>query len=254
MSSVSRIALSIDGHLARITLSAPERHNAITAGDAQTLAEYLDAVDADASVRVVVLESEPGPTFCSGAALDELQSGAMTPARFEALANRLAEARVPVVCALGGSVFGGGAELALCCDFRIGVRGMRMAVPAARIGVCYPLGGLRRFVAALDRSTAARVLLAGDELDAEELHGCGFLTHLVEPEELEAATTALAERLSRRAPLAVQAMKRIIAEVTEGSLDERAAAEAIERCAASADLAEGLAARREKREPRFRGE
>ena len=78
----------------------------------------------------------------------------------QTLTDRLAAVRVPVICALNGSVYGGGAEIALCCDFRIGVRGSRLAVPAARLGVCYPLGGLTRYVQRLGLATAERLLVA----------------------------------------------------------------------------------------------
>jgi enoyl-CoA hydratase/carnithine racemase len=244
--------LSIDGAVARIELARPEQHNAIEAEDVRRIQEHLEGVDAEPEVRVLVLTAN-GPTFCAGASLGQIETGEMSGALFETLADRLADVRVPTICALNGGAFGGGTELALCCDFRIGVVGSRASVPAAALGLCYPPGGLRRFVEALGLGVASRLLLAGEELDADELVSVGFLHLLVRPEDLEAATTTLAARLAAGAPLAVQGMKRILRQVARGEVDAKEASRLVAACATSADLREGLAARRERRDPDFRG-
>lgn len=247
------VRLELDPPVARIVLDAPERHNALTADDVASVRDHLERVDSEADVRVLVLTGAGPRTFCSGASLPQMESGEMTPELFETLTSTLAALRAPAICALNGSVYGGGAELALCCDFRIGVRGSRLAVPAARLGVCYPAGGLSRYVARLGLGAAQRILLAGEELEAEEMLRIGFLTELVDPRELGAATDRLAERLAAHAPLAVQAMKRILGDVAGGTPDATLAAELVRRCEASSDMREGLLARREGREPRFEG-
>lgn len=244
--------LSIEGHVARLTLQRPEQHNAIEAQDVASLRTHLATVQAHDVVRVLVLTGT-GTTFCAGASLPQIESGEMSGELFAALADDLAEVRVPTVCAMNGSAFGGGVELALCCDFRIGVTGSRVAVPAARLGLAYPLGGLRRYVAMLGVGVASRLLLAAEELDADELVRVGFLHWLVEPTELEATTRELADRLAGLAPLAVQSMKRILRDVAAGTLDEAAARALIETCASSQDFREGVRARRERRPPRFEG-
>jgi len=245
-------ALSVEGAVARITLGRPEQHNAIEAVDVDRIRAHLDRIDADPAVRALVLTAR-GPTFCAGASLRQIESGEMSGELFESFAERLAATRPPSICALNGSVYGGGTELALCCDFRIGVLGSRMEVPAARLGLCYPLGGLRRYVEALGPAVAGRLLLASEKLEADEMLDVGFLHLLVPREELDAAADALALRLASLAPLAVQGMKRIIRQVARGEVDEEEAKRIVAACAASEDLREGLAARRERRDPRFRG-
>jgi enoyl-CoA hydratase/carnithine racemase len=244
--------LSTDGAVARITLARPDQHNAIEVADIQRIRGYLAAVNADPAVRVLVLKGQ-GSTFCAGASLREIESGEMTGAIFETLTDDLAGVRVPTICALNGSAHGGGTELALCCDFRIGVLGSCMSVPAARLGLCYPLAGLRRYVEALGPGVATRLLLACEELEADEMLDVGFLYRLVPREELDGAVSALALRLASLAPLAMQAMKRIMRQIARGDVDEAEARRLVATCAASEDVREGLAARRERRMPEFRG-
>jgi enoyl-CoA hydratase/carnithine racemase len=245
--------LTIRDRVAWITLERPETHNALNAGDTERFRAHLAAVDADEHVRVLVVTGSGDATFCSGASLRDIESGAMTGETFEALADALAAVRVPSICALNGDAFGGGTELALCCDFRIGVFGSRMAVPAARLGICYPLGGLRRYVEALGLGVASRLLLASEELDAEEMTRAGFLHRLVSQKDLEPAADEMATHLAALAPLAVQAMKRILRGVARRTVDEEEARALIVHCAGSEDLQEGLRARRQGRDPEFRG-
>ena len=243
----------VDGAIARVTLDRPDQHNALHAADVTALRTFLDEVDADRDVRVLVLTGAGDQTFSSGASLPQMQTGEMSGEIFDTLTGRLARVRVPTVCALNGSVYGGGAELALCCDFRAGRRGMRLSVPAARLGVCYPIGGITRYVERLGLSSASRILLAAEEVEAEELLRIGYLTHLFAVEDFAAGVEALATRLASLAPLAVASMKELLLDVAAGRADPARARERVEACAASSDFEEGLRAWRERREPRFTG-
>jgi enoyl-CoA hydratase/carnithine racemase len=245
--------LSVDGTIARIVLDRPERHNALEAEELDRFRDHLAQVNAASEVRALVVTGAGSETFCSGASLDEVESGAMSGRVFETLTRDLAACRVPTICALNGSAYGGGTEIALCCDFRIGVSGMRMSVPAARLGVCYPASGLRRFVAAIGLSATRRVMLAGEALETEEMLDVGFLDWLVPADDLVSATEELADRLAGLAPLAVQAMKRVLASLRTGDLGDDEIAELVRRCQESEDLREGLRARREGRPAEFRG-
>jgi enoyl-CoA hydratase/carnithine racemase len=244
--------LTVEGAVARIALARPGQHNAIEAVDVDEMRAHLARVEADRTVRALIVTGH-GATFCAGASLPAIERGDMSGELFQTLTSSLDAVRVPSICALNGSAHGGGTELALCCDFRIGVLGSSMSVPAGRLGLCYPAGGLRRFVEALGPGVAKRLLLAGEELSAEEMLDVGFLHLLVPREELRSAADALASRLASQAPLAVQGMKRILRQIAGGDLDEEEAKRLVAACAASEDLREGLAARRERRPPEFRG-
>jgi enoyl-CoA hydratase len=251
--SPAGIRLDVRDAIARITLNRPDRHNAIEADDVSRFRSALDELEHNEHVRVLVLTGTGDDTFSSGASLHQIESGEMSGAIFDTLTDRLARVRVPSIAALNGSVYGGGAELALCCDFRVGVRGMRLSVPAARLGICYPIGGLTRYVERLGVSTANRILVAAEEMAGEELLRVGFLTHLVERGTFEQDVDALAERLASLAPLAVQSMKRLLLDISKGAVEGTEADRLIRRCADSSDLSEGLKAWREKRDPVFRG-
>jgi enoyl-CoA hydratase/carnithine racemase len=251
--SESGIRLHTDGHIARITLDRPEHHNALQAIDLAALMTALDQVEANGAIRAVIVTGSGDSTFCSGASLRQMESGEMNGEMFEALTDRLVAVRPPTICGLNGSVYGGGAELALSCDFRIGVSGSRLSVTAAKLGICYPLGGVRRYVQRLGIGTTNRILLAAEEFDADEMLRTGFLTELVAPEALMSTVEALAARIAGLAPLAVQAMKQLIRGVAEGAIDADEARRLIAECADSSDLREGLRAYHEDRSPDFEG-
>lgn len=247
------VRLDLDGPIATVTIDRPGKHNALGADDVAAFLAILDEIESTPA-RVVLLTGAGDRTFSAGAALDQMESGRMSGAIFETLTNRLADFFLPVVCSLNGDVYGGGVELALCCDFRVGEATTTVRVPAAKLGVCYPPGGITRYVRRLGPSTANRLLLAAEPISGEELYLFGYLTHLAPPGEVGARAMALADTLAGLAPLAVRSMKRLMLDAAAGTLDEEQANALIARCMDSEDLREGLAAWKEGREPDFRGE
>jgi enoyl-CoA hydratase/carnithine racemase len=247
------IELTIDENVARLTLNNPARHNALEHGDMLAFIAALDQVAADPRLRLLVITGRGEKSFCAGASLSQLDSGEFQSDVYEQLTAKLEALPLPTICALNGSVYGGGVEIALCCDFRIGLRGSRMFVPPARLGLCYPLTGLRRFVSRLGMATSKRLLVGGETLIAEEMWRVGFLDYLVDRQDLDSTLQALVDRLTGLAPLAVQAMKQLINQIGGGDYDASRAADLYQQCLNSQDLQEGLRANREKRLPRFRG-
>lgn len=140
------VLYSREGHIGRLTINVPERHNALGREQLVGMQQHLAAVAADRQVRVLVLSGAGDKTFCAGASLQELGAGEIGGDCFRATTAQLAALAVPTICALNGNVFGAGVELALSCDFRLGVEGSRMRVPAAAIGICYPSSGVQRLV------------------------------------------------------------------------------------------------------------
>jgi enoyl-CoA hydratase/carnithine racemase len=244
--------LDIDGGVARITLRRPQQANRLTVDDLDVLRGHLEAVDANAAVRVLVLAGE-GRHVCSGfdlGALGRVDAGA----RFGELADALEAARPITIARLHGGVYGGAADLALACDFRLGTPAVELFVPAARIGLHFYAGGLRRFVERAGLAVAKQVLLAGRTLDAPALRACGYLDELLpDTAALDAALATLTAELLAMAPLALLPMKRHLNAIAAGRLDAAGLAEDIRRARDSADLVEGQAAWAAKRPAKFEG-
>ena len=247
------IQYSRSGHIGRLLLNDPGRHNALGKEQLEAIQGHLRDLTRDEQVRVLIITGAGDKTFCAGASLQQLNSGEMRDDIFQETTEQIAELAIPTICALNGNVFGGGVELALSCDFRIGIEGTRMRVPAAAIGLCYPLGGIIRFVERLGVNTTKRILVASEELDAEAMLDIGLLDHLVLPAQLDKTAEELANHIAGLAPLAVRAMKSLIHQLSSGTLDPGHARQLVNDCVESEDLQEGFAAQREKRKPRFSG-
>jgi enoyl-CoA hydratase/carnithine racemase len=249
----SYIDYELSGSVGTLRIQREERHNALGAQELEEIEAVIATVGQDPEIRVLIVTGAGEKTFCAGAALEDLNSGRISPDRFQSVMHRLAELPLPTIARVNGNVFGGGTELALSCDFRIGVAGTRLRVPAGALGLCYPPGGIARFVAKLGANTARRMLVASETLTAEELFRLGFFDYLVERDALDERVEELALHIAGLAPLAVAAMKELVAQAETGAIDPDRASELVGRCANSDDLQEGFAAQKEKRTPRFAG-
>ena len=259
LSAPSSPILELAQDRAVIRLNRPRHRNRIERGDLDVLCELLTSVDRNPSLRVLVLTGA-GSTFCAGYDLGALKTEAAEaattapgPDLFERMVDQLEELRIPTICALNGSVYGGATDLALACDFRIGVEGMELGMPASRLGVHYYLSGLRRYVTRLGLGPAKRLFLTGVPMSADRLLEIGYLDEVVPPGGFAARVDALAVTLASRAPLAVQGMKQALNAVARGTADAAEVDAAVIRCMRSEDLAEGLLAWTQKRAPAFRG-
>jgi len=250
------VQFSVTSNRATICLNRPERHNSLGLTELTLFGEYLDEIAADENIRLLVVTSTGSKTFCAGMAIEQIPEGGWKGKEgspFAVLADQLEEASIPTICALNGSVFGGGGELAMACDFRIGVTGMRMFVPPARLGIHYPLNGMRRYVERVGLSVAKRIFLSCEEFSDQQLLDIDFLDYLVPPNRIEDETDILASRIENLAPLAIRSMKQTLNQIARGTLDEKATNQAIRECAQSEDHAEAKAAFAEKRTPAFKG-
>ena len=248
--------LAIAGGRATIRLNRPRQHNRLEPADISALVAMLDEIDATADVRVLVLTGT-GKSFSAGYHIGAIGGRGDADRRaepsFEQLTDRVENVRVPSICALNGSVYGGATDLALACDFRIGVAGMQMFMPAARLGLHYYQGGLRRYVTRLGLAAAKKLFLTAATIDAEEMRRIGYLDSVVPADQLAAAVDTLASQLGEMAPLAVSGMKRALNQIARDALDVPAMQRAMQAAAGSDDLKEGLAAWAEKRKPKFQG-
>lgn len=245
------IDATLENGVGKITLNRPEVHNSLTREAMSEIRSVLTQW-ADSDIRVLILTGT-GKSFCSGVSLGDVADGDWAENPLTALCDALENFHTPTICALNGGVYGGGVELALSCDFRIGVNGMKMFVPAAKIGVHYDPAGIGRYIQKMGSQAARRIFLLAEKFDDQSLIDIRFLDYLVPLDQLAKQTAELSNSINCAAPLAVQGMKQTILEISRGTLDSESASERIATCFASVDHREGLAALSEKRSPVFKG-
>jgi enoyl-CoA hydratase/carnithine racemase len=236
----------------RVTFDNIPKRNAIGTEALNELDRLADEIAGDHSVRAVILTGAGDRAFTSGFDLRELtdfEPEHFMRSHFSEVIEKWARLPVPVIGALNGHCMGGGVHVAVACDIRVSVPGVRFMIPAARFGFIYVPWAIRRIERTLGPSFAAQLLYLDTELQAGQLTGNGFIHAIVEPTELAGYAMEIAQRVARLAPLAVAGTKELVREEP----DEAAVTAAMHRCAHSEDVREGLAAIREKRTPKFSG-
>ena len=248
--------LDVVGARATVRLNRPKHLNRLQPDDLDALVKLFDRIEADSAIRVLVLTGT-GRAFSSGYDLGSIAERAANAqeqtagSAFELVVNRLEDLAVPTICRINGGVYGGSTDLALACDFRIGVDSCEMFMPAARLGLHYYKSGIRRYVSRLGLDNAKRLFLTAERIGATEMLRIGYLTAMAAPEALDEEVDKLAAVLAANAPLAMAGMKRAINEFARGALDEEAADRRHRDSMRSAEINEGIRAFAEKRPPKF---
>ena len=250
------VLLSISGPVATVRLNRPHKRNAIDLTMLQGLDSAIERIDAADATRVVILTAE-GASFSGGgdipawAALDPQSFAHGWIRRGHETFDRLARLRVPTIAVLSGDALGGGLELAACCDIRIAERHARVGLPEAGLGMVPGWSGTQRLVRRFGGQAVRRMAMCGEVLSAEAALALGIVDQVAETGAGIASAQAYAEAIVRRGPLATQTIKGMLA-VAEGEGGE-AALDIISGAmiATTAELAEGVAAFKEKRSPDF---
>src|SRR5450755_1498074 len=245
-------SLTVIHPVATLTLRRPESANRLEPDDLNAVATHIAAVNRDAGILVLQIRGE-GKYFCSGYDISSLASQSGNPIGFEDMANAVEAARPVTIAVIHGGAYGGGTDLALACDFRVGTHAAEMFMPAARLGLHYYRGGLERYVTRLGLDTAKRLFLTAERIDAQAMRACGFLTDLVSADELEVSVRRLTDTLAAMAPLALLGMKKHLNRIVRGTLDVESLNADIAQAAGSEDIREGAAAWAAKRPPKFTG-
>ena len=249
--------LDIDGARATIRLNRPKHLNRLQPDDLDALMQLFDRIEADPAVRVLVLTGT-GRAFSAGYDLNSVAERATSAqeqnsagSAFEIVVNRLEDLEVPTICRLNREVYGGSTDLALACDFRIGVNSCEMFMPAARLGLHYYKSGIKRYVSRLGADNARKLFLTAEKIAAPEMLRIGYLTAMAPLETLDLEVDRLAAVLAGNAPVAMAGMKRAINEFAHGRLDEEAADRRARDSMRGAEIKEGIRAFSEKRPPKF---
>ncbi len=243
-----------------LTLNRPEARNALSIELCDRINDTL-AEPGSRDARAIVLQGA-GKIFCAGADFAAVTSGAADfVVSFERMLESVARHPSPVIASIKGAALGGGFQLATVCDFRVAASDAKLGIPSTSLGIVVNYENVERLVLLAGPALAKEVLMAGSILSGEQGAGAGLVTKSVPVDSLEAETSALATGIAGLAPLSVRGAKAAI----QATLDHLAGARRalpertsevdrlVAEAYASADLQEGLAARAERRPPRFTG-
>lgn len=254
------VSVSIEGGIARLVLSNPERRNAISSGMWRTLSDFAANAAGRGDIRVAIVRGEGTLAFSGGADISDFsaaRSDASGAQSYDELVESACAAMeglpFPVVALVRGACVGAGAALAACCDLRVAAEDAFFAIPAARLGLGYDPRGVARLVRAYGGHAARQLFFCAERLPARRAFELGAVDHLAGVDEADGVADKLAARIAENAPLTLRAAKLSIraAEGVSGLIGE--ARHLTQAANASADYREGRLAFAEKRAPRFSG-
>jgi enoyl-CoA hydratase len=253
------VLLEKRGRVAIITVNRPEKLNALNVATRNEILNAFEELAADDEVRVVIITGAGEKAFIAGADINEFagmsaigQRGVMKRRR---AFDGVEDFPKPVIAMINGFALGGGCELAMACDIRIASSKAKLGQPEIKLGIIPGGGGTQRLTRLVGEGRAMELCLTGDMITAEEAERFGLVNHVYPPEELEAKTLELANRIAEMSPVAVAMVKQSVKNAAR--LDLRAGLEAevdlFALCFSSEDKEEGVRAFLEKRKPEFKG-
>ncbi len=254
------ILVERDGDVATVVINRPEKRNALNVEAWSALAEAMNALSDDESLRCIVLRGTGREAFAAGADISGFESERSTPALVRTYSetthrafDAVEQCRHPVVAMIHGFCLGGGFELATACDLRIAGESGRFGVPVKRMGLYLGYQLLETLISVVGRATALEIVLEGRVFDSAEALAKGMVTRVVADDALEEECGAMVRRIAEGAPLSArwhkQAARRLSdpAPLTDGEIEGSYA------YAESEDYHAAYRAFLAKKKPRFQG-
>jgi len=248
-----------DGPIATVTFANPGKLNALNLALWTALGAAFRDLDADASVRCIVLRGAEN-NFAPGADISEfpkLRTGSEAARRYSQVMHTtmatIAGCRHPTVALIEGVCVGGGLELASCCDLRIAGASSRFGVPIARIGVTMGVPEIAALIELVGRAAAKAILLEARVFGAPEALAIGLITRAVADDRVEAEALETAARICAGAPLVHQWHKRISRRLLDPTSINQVEADGALATFDSEDFREGIGSFLAKRKPGFKG-
>jgi len=247
----------------RLTVSSPEKRNALDHTILDAIAATLPELDDGISTRCVLITGE-GELFSAGYDIGGIPDAsfsedaeALVAHPFHAAMEAISAHPFPVVAAINGHALGGGLELAVRCDLRICAEGAKLGMPPAKLGLIYGHTGLQRFIEVIGVARTKELFLLGRNLGTSHAEAIGLVNQVVGADEIAEAGVELAAEIAGNAPLAARGNKRAIEMLARNPAlspeQERELVELRRSCFRSGDFREGIQAFAEKRKPRWQG-
>ena len=257
MTAFTFIEVTIDSGIGYIYLNRPRQYNSLNRAMVREIMQAMEQFDRDDAVQVIVVAGH-GKAFSSGADIDEMASD--DSVRLELLNqfadwDRFALIKKPIIGSVKGFVFGGGFELALCCDVLIAAEGTEFSFPEINLGVMPGAGGTQRLTKLVGRTKALEWIWSAARITADEALAHGIINKIVQPEVLMEETQKFATMLTKKPALAVRLIKESVNKAVDYSLYEGMQFERknFYLLFSSEDQKEGMQAFVEKRQPNFKG-
>ena len=248
--------------IARVTFNRPHARNALTFAMYERLAEVCQEIEADRSIKALLLTGAGERAFAAGTDISQFrafhtpQDALDYEARIDRVLTAVETCRVPTVAAIGGACTGGGAGIACACDLRIGSANLRIGFPIARtLGNCLSMANYARLNALLGPARVKEMIFTSRLIEAEEARAVGLVSEVL-PDAAALATRAeaLAQLVASQAPLTLRATKEALRRLKERAMGGEMEKDLILMCYMSQDFREGMDAFLTKRSPVWKGE
>ena len=255
------IVEQVADHVALVTMNRLGSANALNTAMGLDLVDYFEGAAGQArDIRCVVLTGAGDKAFCAGGDLKE-RSGMSDAAWraqhlvFERMARAILACPLPVIAAVNGAAFGGGCEIAACCDFIFASSSARFALTETSLGIIPGAGGTQTIARSIGERRAKEIICSAEPFDAATAAAWGLVNRVLPPEGLRVAAIERAQRIAANAPLAVRAAKQAIGQGLQLPLADGMALEIeiYNRLVPTNDRKEGVLAFNERRQPRFEG-
>lgn len=253
------VATSFDEHICVATIDRPPV-NALNTTLMEEIIATFQTLSNEPDLRAIILTGAGKKAFVAGADITEVidlteNEGSAFSEKGQTMTSAIANCPVPVICAINGSALGGGAEIAIACDFRIMTENALIGFPEAGLGIFPGAGGTQRLPRIISQSMAKYLSLRATPISAAEAAHCGLVDKVVPKESLMDASTSLALEISKNGPLAIRAIKRLMNKSFDVPLEQGLGMErdTFGQICTSSDKVEGIKAFFDKRTPNYTG-
>ncbi|UFW51325.1 MULTISPECIES: enoyl-CoA hydratase/isomerase family protein [Bradyrhizobium] len=251
---------SVENGIARLTFNRPQARNALTFAMYDRLASICESINADQSIKALILTGAGDKAFASGTDISQFrafksaQDALDYEARIDRVVGKLEECRVPVIAAIAGACTGGGAGIAACCDIRIGTESTRIGFPIARtLGNCLSMSNISRLVSLIGPARTKDLIFRARLVEAPEALALGILNEVVpDLESLQRRANETAKLMASHAPITLAVTKEAVRRICR-MLSRDEGEDLISRAYMSEDFREGMDAFLNKRVPNFKG-